>query len=250
MTGKWGEKIINGELSAAPFHSLPGYSADPNNIGWVYGHDYPIDDAAYNTEGLLVGATLAVLVEKMTPHDSIVDPAFAAIFFMTFRLFSNPCELTDALVERFNLQATRVLAEEDVNLWQQRKGIPVRLRVSNFVKTWVELYWRTGIDDVSLPSLILFTENALAPMFQGPAARIMDLLLMRNESSHKAVSPRADQQTIAIQECPSTLRVALRQLLRVPSANNDQGTAGQTCGKRTSSILALRISTRWNSLAS
>lgn len=188
-----GEKIINGELSAVPFHSLPGYSTDPNNIGWVYGHDYPIDDAAYNTEGLLVGATLAVLVEKMTPHDSIVDPAFAAIFFMTFRLFSNPCELTDALVERFNLQAPRVLAEEDVNLWQQRKGIPVRLRVSNFVKTWVELYWRTGVDDVSLPSLILFTENALAPMFPGPAARIMELLLMRNESSNKTVSPRADR---------------------------------------------------------
>ncbi|KAF9483382.1 ras GEF [Pholiota conissans] len=183
-----GEKIINGELPSVPFQSM-----DPNDLGWIYGHDYPIDDAAYNSEGHLVGATVEVLVEKMTPHDSLVDPAFAAIFFLTFRLFSNPCELTDALVERFNLKAPAVLSEEDRNVWQQRKGIPVRLRVSNFVKTWVELYWRTGVDDVALPSLILFTERGLAPMFPGPATRIMELLQMRRESSEMTVSPRADR---------------------------------------------------------
>jgi son of sevenless-like protein len=185
-----GEKIINGEIPSVP---MSGYPMDPNDLGWIYGHDYPVDDAAYNSEGHLVGATIEVLVEKMTPHDSIVDPAFAAIFFLTFRLFSNPCEMTDALVERFNLKAPNVVREEDLNVWQQRKGIPVRLRVSNFVKTWVELYWRTGVDDVALPSLILFTEMGLAPMFPGPAARIMELLQMRSESSDMTVSPRGDR---------------------------------------------------------
>lgn len=185
-----GEKIISGEVPSDP---LEGYSTGPDDIGWLYGHDYPVNDAAYNSEGYLVGATLAVLVEKMTPHDSIVDAAFSAIFFLTFRLFSNPCKLTDALVERFNLQTPGFLSEDDMRLWQQRKGIPVRLRVSNFVKTWVELYWRPGVDDVALPSLIMFTENGLAPLFPGPAARILELLEARNENSDKTVSPRADR---------------------------------------------------------
>ncbi|KAH9480309.1 Cell division control protein 25 [Psilocybe cubensis] len=185
------EKIIHGELSNVPFNPAPEFLQDPSS--WMFGHDYSMDDVAYNSEGHLVGATMDVLVEKMTPHDSIVDPAFSAIFFMTFRLFSSPTELVDAIISRHNLQPPPGISNEDIHLWQQRKGIPVRLRVSNFIKMWVELYWRQGVDDVALSALTTFTRDGLGVLFPGPAKRILDLLEMRRQATDQTVSPKADR---------------------------------------------------------
>lgn len=186
-----GGKIIRGELPSVPIESIPEFAQDPSSR--MFGHDYSLDDVAYNSEGHLVGATMDVLVEKMTPHDSIVDPAFAAVFFLTFRLFSSPSDLVDAIIFRYNLLPPLGISNEDLHLWQQRKGIPVRLRVSNFIKMWVELYWRPGVDDVALPALTTFTHDGLATLFPGPASRILDLLNMRKLSSDLSISPKADR---------------------------------------------------------
>lgn len=185
------EKIVHGELPNVPVEAIGSFGVDPSV--WMFGHDYSLEDVAYNSEGHLVGATMEVLVEKMTPHDSIVDPAFAAIFFLTFRLFSSPSDLVDALIARYNLLPPAGISAQDVHIWQQRKGIPVRLRVSNFIKTWVELYWRSGVDDVVIPVLTTFTEGGLASLFPTPAQRILDLLNMRKQSSDLTISPKADR---------------------------------------------------------
>ena len=186
-----GEKIIQQELPLIPLEPIPEYNLDPS--AWMFGHDYSLEDVAYNSEGHLVGATVEALVEKMTPHDSIVDPAFSAVFFMTFRLFSSPSDLVDVIISRYNLLPPPNISNEDLHLWQQRKGIPVRLRVSNFIKMWVELYWRPGVDDVALSALATFTRDGLAILFQGPANRILDLLSMRKQSSDLSISPKVDR---------------------------------------------------------
>lgn len=166
-------------------------AADP--VGWMLSHEYPLEDVAYNSDGHLVGATLPVLVEKMTPHDSIVDPAFSAVFFLTFRLFSSPVELVDAIISRYNLLPPNGISGDALQLWQQRKGIPVRLRVSNFIKIWVETYWRPGLDDDALMPLISFTRGGIAVMFPGPAQRILEMIDMRQQSSHVLISPKSDR---------------------------------------------------------
>jgi hypothetical protein len=158
----------------------------------MFAHDYQMEDVAYNNEGHLVGATMSALVEKMTPHDSLVDPAFSAVFFLTFRLFSSPTELVDAIIVRYNLTPPVGITREDEQLWQQQKGIPVRLRVSNFIKTWLDTYWRSGMDDSALQSLTAFTREGLALIFPGPAQRILDLLNMRRQSSDMT-SPKGDR---------------------------------------------------------
>ena len=186
------ESMVQGELPVPPLAPIPEYNQDP--MAWMFGHDYTPEDVAYNSEGHLVGATMDVLVEKMTPHDSIVDPAFAAVFFLTFRLFSSPMELVDAIILRYNLMPPPGITNEDVHLWQQKKGIPVRLRVSNFIKIWVELYWRPGVDDIALTPLTNFTREGLAVFFQGPAQRILDLLNMRRQSSDLTVSPQLGER--------------------------------------------------------
>jgi son of sevenless-like protein len=189
--GHLGEKIIQQELPLEPLEPIPEYNLDPS--AWMFGHDYLPEDVALNSEGHLVGATMEALVEKMTPHDSIVDPAFSAVFFMTFRLFSTPSDLVDTIISRYNLLPPSNLSNEDLHLWQQRKGIPVRLRVSNFIKMWVEFHWRHGVDDVALSALTTFTRDGLAILFQGPANRILDLLSMRKQSSDLSISPKADR---------------------------------------------------------
>ena len=186
------ESIVQSEVPAPPLAPVPEYVQDPSV--WMFGHDYKPEDVTYNSEGLLVGATMDVLVEKMTPHDSIVDPAFAAVFFLTFRLFSSPLELVDAVISRYNLMPPSGISNEDLHLWQQKKGIPVRLRVSNFIKIWVELYWRPGVDDVALTPLTNFTREGLAIFFQGPAQRILDLLNMRRKSLDLTISPQLGER--------------------------------------------------------
>ncbi|KAJ6585127.1 ras guanine nucleotide exchange factor domain-containing protein [Mycena capillaripes] len=187
-------KIFHGDLPsvpAEPLEPIPEFMQDP--VAWMLSHDYSLEDVAYNTDGHLVGATMDVLVEKMTPHDSIVDPAFSAVFFLTFRLFSSPIELVDTIIQRYNLLPPEGISNEDVQLWQQRKGIPVRLRVSNFIKIWVEIYWRSGVDDPALEPLATFTQNGLAVMFPGPAQRILDLIEMRRQTVKSVISPKSER---------------------------------------------------------
>lgn len=161
------------------------------NANWMIAHDYSLEDVAYNNEGVLVGATLAALVEKMTPHASIVDPAFSSVFFLTFRLFATPLELTEAIINRYNLLPPSNLMGESVYLWQQQKGIPVRLRVSNFIRMWLESYWRPASDDSVLPVLRDFNRDALAAMFPGPSQRIHETITLRMEHAEASSSSSA-----------------------------------------------------------
>ncbi|KAF7365075.1 hypothetical protein MVEN_00378700 [Mycena venus] len=187
-------KIFHGDLPTVPVEHLepiPEFVQDP--VAWMLSHDYSMEDVAYNTDGHLVGATMDVLVEKMTPHDSIVDPAFSAVFFLTFRLFSSPMELVDTIIQRYNLLPPEGISTEDVQLWQQRKGIPVRLRVSNFIKIWVDLYWRPGVDDAALEPLATFTRDGLAVMFPGPAQRIKELIELRRRTANSVISPKSER---------------------------------------------------------
>lgn len=149
---------------------------------WLFSHDYGHNDVAYNAEGHLVGATLDALVEKMTPHDSIVDSAFSAVFFLTFRLFSTPVELVETIITRYNITPPKDLSQEDLTIWEQRKELPVRLRISNFIKIWAEFYWRPGVDDPAIPLLVSFLGNTLSLAFPGAAQRILELLDIRQRS--------------------------------------------------------------------
>ncbi|KAI0304490.1 ras guanine nucleotide exchange factor domain-containing protein [Multifurca ochricompacta] len=182
------DKIIHGNLPSVPAAYIPDRPPlDPDS--WLRSHDYLPEDVAYNTDGHLVGATLQALVEKMTPHASIVDPAFSLIFFLTFRLFSTPTELVQAIIDRYNLVPPPGLSEERIYLWQQRKGIPVRLRVSNFIKSWLELYWRPSSDNVVLQLLLNFNRDALALMFEGPSQRLHEIITTRMREGEQAIPP-------------------------------------------------------------
>lgn len=219
-----GDRHYNGDLPNVPFDQrYPVERHDP--MGWMFAHDYPMEDIAYNSEGHIVGATLDVLVTKMTPHESIVDAAFSAIFFLTFRLFASPIDFLEALVARYNIMPPPGAQENEQQEWQQRKGIPIRMRVTNIIKQWVEMYWRPAADNVVIPVLSSFVRDALSPMFPAPCRRILEVIATREQTVDIAASPKGDRirdpgmsinpPTITVSEIPrptmtKTLLAALR----------------------------------------
>jgi son of sevenless len=175
------EKILRGDLSIVPRETVADLArADPR--AYLFLPDHLPSDVAYNNEGHLVGATLNMLVEKLTPHHMTVDHAFMAVFFMTFRMFATPRELLGAIIARYNLVPPPGLSGADEKMWQNSKGMPTRLRVANLVKTWLEIHWRPETDNAVLDTLDNFTREALVPLFP-KMVRIVELINEQRQAS-------------------------------------------------------------------
>ena len=118
----------------------------------------------FNKEGQVIGGTLPALIEKLTAHDSTPDVLFVSTFYLTFRLFASPQAFAEALQERFEYvgEAPRVAG-------------PVRLRVYNIFKGWLESHWRHDCDDVALPFILNFARHCLTPVLPTAGKRLEEL---------------------------------------------------------------------------
>ena len=116
-------------------------------------------------DGQIIGGTLRALVEKLTAHQSTPDAMFVSTFYLTFRHFTTPPELADALIDRFDyIGATPKAAS------------PVRLRVYNVIKGWLESHWRHDCDDCALPTILNFARTKLMVTLPTAAKRLVDLV--------------------------------------------------------------------------
>lgn len=118
----------------------------------------------YNKDGQVIGGTLPALIEKLTAHHSTPDALFVSTFYLTFRLFASPQEFAEALADRFSYigDAPAVAG-------------PVRLRVYNIFKGWLESHWRHDCDDVALPFILDFARNTLTPILEAAGKRLTEL---------------------------------------------------------------------------
>lgn len=157
---------------------------------WVVAHDYDPRDITFNSEGTMVGASLTVLVEKMTPHDGPVDLTFWTTFFYTFRLYTTPTTLIEALISRYNLQPPAAMAfgERERAIWIESKVVPIRLRVYNLLKAWLDTYWRSNSDDVVLDTLRDFTVNMVSRTLPAMAPRLEQSIRKRQSGPLSAGS--------------------------------------------------------------
>lgn len=65
--------------------------------------------------------------------------------------------------------------------------------MSNFVKAWLETYWRPSLDNVVLDALLDFTRDALATMFPSPSQRILELISQWRSASESGLSLRSER---------------------------------------------------------
>jgi hypothetical protein len=132
----------------------------------------------YNKEGQVIGGTLRALIEKLTAHDSTPDALFVSTFYLTFRLFTTPMEFAETLANRFDY----VGDSPDI-------AGPVRLRVYNIFKGWLESHWRHDCDDVVMPFIMEFAQQTLSKSLPTAGKRLTELA-EKVKSVHGHVVPR------------------------------------------------------------
>lgn len=132
----------------------------------------------FNKEGQVVGGSLPALVERLTTHEATPDALFVSTFFLTFRLFCTPTKLVEALVDRFEYVGDA-----------PRMAGPVRLRVYNVFKQWLESHWRDETDQDALPLINSFAEVKLAEDLPSAGKRLLDLA-QRVSATHSTLVPR------------------------------------------------------------
>ncbi|EIW72489.1 hypothetical protein TREMEDRAFT_25574 [Tremella mesenterica DSM 1558] len=173
---------------------------------WVVSHDYDPREIAFNSDGAIIGASLQVLVEKMTPHDGPADPTFFTTFFYTFRIFTSPQTLLDALLTRYEVPPPpgMYLGDRERAIWLEKKVVPVRFRIFNLLKLWLETHWRS--EDVSiLEPLKNFANERVTRTLPAMAPRLLDSInrRMTNPSSSK-LKRQSSMDLIRMKNSPIT----------------------------------------------
>ncbi|KAF9143936.1 hypothetical protein BGX30_014325 [Mortierella sp. GBA39] len=113
---------------------------------WFLDYDYQTDDLVMNGDGQVKGGTLSALIERLTLHDGF-DATFVATFLLTYRSFTNTKELFTLLFLRFTIQAPMGLDAEELEIWTEKKLTPIRLRVFNIMKSWLETFYLEDEED-------------------------------------------------------------------------------------------------------
>lgn len=122
------------------------------------------NELTFNKDGQVSGGSLPALVEQLTLHDNAPDPQFLSAFFVTFRMFTTPRTLAQALIERFDY------------IGESRSvGAPVRLRIYNVFKGWLETYWNADADRDALGDIRFFAMHKLKPYLSSAGERLVEL---------------------------------------------------------------------------
>ena len=121
-------------------------------------------ELAFNKDGQITGGTLPALIERLTTPDSTPDATFVSTFYLTFRLFATPPEFAQALIDRFNYVGD-----------SPRISGPVRLRVYNIFKGWMESHWRNDCDRSALELISTFATRQLLIVLPTAGKRLASL---------------------------------------------------------------------------
>lgn len=168
--------------------SSPQVSVERKNDSstpWYLERDYQPREISFNADGHVTGGTLRVLIERMTLHDTTIDPAFATTFLLTFRLFTSPTELISQLYRRFDLSPPRhpetgeELAGDQIKQWTAVKLTPIRLRIYNLIKTWLEMHWQHEADSAVVEGLKEWSAGRLKAAMPAASSRMLDLIEKR-----------------------------------------------------------------------
>jgi hypothetical protein len=133
----------------------------------------------YNKEGQISGGSLPALVEQLTTHESTPDAVFVTTFYLTFRLFTTPVELAQCLIDRFDYVGDTSTV-----------GVPVRLRVYNVFKGWLESHWSSESDAAALGTIFTFATGKLRASLPPAGKRLAELTSKVTEVRAGALVPR------------------------------------------------------------
>ena len=138
-----------------------------------------VHELVYNKEGQISGGSLPALVEQLTTYETTPDAVFVTTFYLTFRLFTTPVELVQCLIDRFDYIGD-----------SQTIGVPVRLRVYNVFKGWLESHWSSESDSAALGVILAFATGKLRACMPAAGKRLAELTSKVAEVRAGALVPR------------------------------------------------------------
>ncbi|KAK6524226.1 hypothetical protein TWF694_005881 [Orbilia ellipsospora] len=149
-------------------------------------------------DGLVSVGSVPAIVEQMTMPDSRPDITFINTFFTTFRCWSSPVEITKTLIQRFDEVDNSLLG-----------STPVRVRIFNVFKQWLETHWKNETDTDALPLIRDFAIEKLKPVLPTPGERLQELtdkvLHVASDTSLVPREPATLQKTrsaVALNQAP------------------------------------------------
>ncbi|KAG0265258.1 hypothetical protein BG011_005129 [Mortierella polycephala] len=188
----------------------------PSAQTWFLDYDYQRDDLILNAEGQVKGGTLPALIERLTLHDGL-DSNFIATFLLSYRSFTTTDELFRHLFLRFTIQSPMGLDAEELEIWTEKKLTPIRLRVFNIIKSWLEYYYLEDEKDdrEALAMIKEFSESKAMKETMSFAAvqLIVSFIAFDSENSLKETMSFAAVQLIKLVEKREQSDVLFRKMV-------------------------------------
>lgn len=141
------KKFFGEEPSVSAPVSAPALNDTPDFLVLDHEKDILYDNKVQPP--VLKGGTLMALVEQLTRHDKL-DSSFNGTFLLTYRSFTTARELFEMLVKRFQIQPPEGMAQADYDTWRDRKQKPIRFRVVNILKSWLDNFWMEDQSDATM----------------------------------------------------------------------------------------------------
>lgn len=117
----------------------------------------PEDQIIIDDNGRVRGGSLDGLVKIMTDETVDQDPTYVSTFFLTFRQFSNPFDLCEALIKRYGSELDETnMDSDDIEALVSR-----RTKVYGIFKRWMESHWKHSVDIVVLPQIVNFANSQI-----------------------------------------------------------------------------------------
>ncbi|KAJ2624146.1 hypothetical protein GGI25_000454 [Coemansia spiralis] len=170
--------------SAKALSNVTATSPGPQDqIPWYLCYDSSPDDMILTSDGQVKGSTLSALIERLVAHD-VSDPNFVSTFLLTYHSFTTTPDLFEGLFKRFMIQPPQGLLEHELPDWTERKLKPVRLRVYNLFKTWLEQHYVEHVegDPLGLEMLREFACTTMAEYMSNAAEQLVRLIDKRRAS--------------------------------------------------------------------
>ncbi|CBQ73217.1 related to Guanyl nucleotide exchange factor Sql2 [Sporisorium reilianum SRZ2] len=159
-----------------------------DEVPWFLLPDYMGDDIVIAQDGSVKGATLEALLARLTMHNSF-DASFNNTFLMTYRSFTTTQTLLDLLAQRFRILPPEGLSDDELALWTEKKQIPIRLRVFNVLKMWLEMHFYEGEDERYLDQVRRFAveEMGEAASMKAPSQHLQRLVERRQGEGEQMI---------------------------------------------------------------
>ncbi|CCJ29719.1 unnamed protein product [Pneumocystis jirovecii] len=153
---------------------------------WFLEHNHE-GRIVYDDQGYLKAGTLMGLIEHLTRHD-LFDSLFNNTFLLTYRTLISAEDFFDLLVKRFMVAPPGNLKSHELEIWVEKKQKPIRLRVFNILKIWLENHFMESIDENSkklLNRIKEFTVNILSESIPVEnLIRIIDKRIKNEDENH------------------------------------------------------------------